>query len=80
MDGLEVMPRAPRSTHRSSSPEAIQLRFKLSNHGLCPSRANSSCRRFMMSLRVSGGQKGFCGIDYGGGGNAQLGHDTLARR
>ena len=79
LDGVEVMPRTPRSTHRSSSPEAIQLRFKLSNHGLWPSRANSSCRRFMMSLRVSGGQEGFSSIDHGGGGNAQLGHDALAR-
>ncbi len=34
IDGLEVMPRTPRSIQRWISPLVIQLRLRLSSHGL----------------------------------------------
>src|SRR5688500_10669796 len=45
--GLEVRPRTPRSTHRSSSPEVIHPRFRLSSQGDWPCWAWRSCRRPM---------------------------------
>ena len=39
IDGLEVMPRTPRSIHCWISPDSSHARLRLSSHGLWPSNS-----------------------------------------